>query len=548
MPPSLHLYQSSRSSQVLLNLLQTNAMTTTSPTPKLPGPAGQLQSPLCRLPRELRDEIYDYYAYDEEGLTYDYPSKTLKYASGAELNLPLTCKMVANEMKGTHLRVNTITFIPCCLERDEDAFRGLRSLSARFEYLLHCAKLTKLIMLHHAAECVTDDMIDQVIEACPGMSGVFRAVIHSLRGNPRMWDMDRAINLPRDEFTASFCEAVQLCLDLISSDPRFEDLVSQAFEPSDRHPDHYPHFMKDSHQQILDWQPDPWLIPTVEQLSRIEQLLIPQSQGQEDWAWQHSHIKLYSSGTAICAATLRRLPSNVRKHVRSIFLRESCGAVSNPDAHAEGLIPFCKENLRLRILYMAGFATNLAPSFWEDFRPAEYTYVNALAAKYFYCRILVDWLTRTADLHRRGMPNESFTATLDVRSQEAFRLWRYVERAAAVALHLVERLGPRHELTSESIDSHGNPYHVLMETLARTWRLPVHLSTVFNDVMNGRSMIRLDLPADELLEPFTPTQPFCQWTFNDFVLFYHVFKGQDFPGDKKLYLRTFLGDSSDRKS
>ena len=519
-------------------------MTTISPAPRIVEPAGQQQSPLCRLPRELRDEIYDYYAYDEGGLAYDYPSKTLKYASGAELNLPLTCKMVANEMKGTHLRLNTITFIPCCLERDEDAFRGLRSLSARFEHLLHCARHTKLIMLHHAAECVTDDIIAQVIEACPGMSGVFRAVIRSLRSS-RRWGMNWTLKLPRDEFTASFCEAVQLCLDLISSDLRFDDLASQAFNTSIGHPGNYsPHFAKDSYQQILAWRPDPWLIPTVDELSRIEQLLIPQSLEEGDWARQHSHIKLYFSATAICTATLGRLTSDIRKHVRSITLREDCRAVSNPDAHAEGLIRFCRDNLRLRILSVAGLTTNLAPSFWESFAPAKEAYMNAFHASYFYSRILVDWVIRTADLHRRGMPNESFTATLDVRFEKAFHLWRYVERAAAVALYLVERLDPQHELTSESIDSDGNPACVLMETLAWTWRLPVHLSTVFNDVMNGRSIIRLDLPAEELLEPFTPTTPFSQWDYSDFVLCYNEFAEQKFPGDRKIYFDTFLRDPS----
>ena len=530
---------------------------TTDPTsaPDLSEYADQQQSPLCRLPRELRDQIYEYYSYDEEGLEYDYAYKTLKYASGKELDLPRTCKMVANEMKGIHLQVNTITFTPCCLEREEDSFRGLRSLSARFEHLLHLVQWTKLLMLHYAVECVTDDMIAQVVEACPGMSGVFWAIIYSLRDrpHPRIWGMLWTERLPRDEFTASFCEAVQLCLNLISSDPRFDDLVSQVFVPLDPHPDRYhrrysPHFVEGSLQQILAWQPDPWLIPTVEELSRMEQLLTPQSQEGEDWTRQHFHIKLCFSATAICAATLRRLPTNVRKHVRSIILRENCRAVSYPDAHAEGLIPFCKENLRLRILSMAGLTTNLAPSFWEAYGPGEDTYVWNLGAKYLYIRILVDWLTRTADLHRRGMPNESFTATLDVRSQEAFRLWRYVERAAAVAQHLVERLGPQHELISKFIDSHGKRSYVLMQKFAKTWRLPLHLSTVFNDVMNGRSMIRLDLPTDELLKPFTPTEPFSQWTSDDFVSCYYVYENQNFPGDEELYLRTFLGDSSDRTS
>jgi hypothetical protein len=52
------------------------------------------------LPRELRDDIYEYYTYDQEGMAYDYPSKTLKYANGRELGLAYTCKTVANEMKG----------------------------------------------------------------------------------------------------------------------------------------------------------------------------------------------------------------------------------------------------------------------------------------------------------------------------------------------------------------------------------------------------------------------------------------------------------------
>ncbi|KAI4950985.1 hypothetical protein J4E86_007494 [Alternaria arbusti] len=63
---------------------------TSDPTsaPDLSEHADQQQSLLCRLPRELRDQIYEYYSYDEEGLEYDYTSKTLQYASGKELNLP----------------------------------------------------------------------------------------------------------------------------------------------------------------------------------------------------------------------------------------------------------------------------------------------------------------------------------------------------------------------------------------------------------------------------------------------------------------------------
>jgi hypothetical protein len=66
-------------------------MASTSSIPNALKCIDQQQFPLFRLPRELRDEIYNYYTYDEEGLAYDYPSKTLKYANGQELDLTYTC-------------------------------------------------------------------------------------------------------------------------------------------------------------------------------------------------------------------------------------------------------------------------------------------------------------------------------------------------------------------------------------------------------------------------------------------------------------------------
>jgi hypothetical protein len=37
----------------------------------------QQQSPLFRLPRELRDNIYEHYAHDPEGVFYEYGSDKL---------------------------------------------------------------------------------------------------------------------------------------------------------------------------------------------------------------------------------------------------------------------------------------------------------------------------------------------------------------------------------------------------------------------------------------------------------------------------------------
>jgi len=66
----------------------------------------QLRSPLFRLPRELRDAIYEYYAFEEQGYFYDFRSSRMlcfakgdgeELQSGRLLGLMLSCKKAAEE-------------------------------------------------------------------------------------------------------------------------------------------------------------------------------------------------------------------------------------------------------------------------------------------------------------------------------------------------------------------------------------------------------------------------------------------------------------------
>ena len=66
----------------------------------------QLQSWLFRLPRELRDTVYEYYSFEEQRYFYDFGSKRMLYfargdgeelRSGRLLGLMLSCKKAAEE-------------------------------------------------------------------------------------------------------------------------------------------------------------------------------------------------------------------------------------------------------------------------------------------------------------------------------------------------------------------------------------------------------------------------------------------------------------------
>lgn len=45
--------------------------------------------PFFRLPQELRDEVYKYYVYDEDGYFYDAPSGKLRLSGRRPIDLAL---------------------------------------------------------------------------------------------------------------------------------------------------------------------------------------------------------------------------------------------------------------------------------------------------------------------------------------------------------------------------------------------------------------------------------------------------------------------------
>jgi hypothetical protein len=91
---------------------------------------GQTQSPFFRLPREIRDTIYEYYgdgrreyAYNKDTNKHFYQDASAKAES---LGLMITCKIAAEEMK--HTAFQKPSFSTCCSEDGGEEFKGIRSL------------------------------------------------------------------------------------------------------------------------------------------------------------------------------------------------------------------------------------------------------------------------------------------------------------------------------------------------------------------------------------------------------------------------------------
>ncbi|KAB5535347.1 hypothetical protein GE09DRAFT_1291459 [Coniochaeta sp. 2T2.1] len=122
-------------------------------------PTEEGQSCLLALPRELRDQIYrEYILTDTEGYTYDFEAGKLRTADGSpiDLNLMYTCRLVAAEMAGLALKLQTITF--STIYSEDLRFRALYWAG------ILCRGLYDETDLEFCAPQMPDEMADEVAQ------------------------------------------------------------------------------------------------------------------------------------------------------------------------------------------------------------------------------------------------------------------------------------------------------------------------------------------------------------------------------------------------
>ncbi|KAF2875462.1 hypothetical protein BDV95DRAFT_602892 [Massariosphaeria phaeospora] len=329
----------------------------------------QQQSPLFRLPRELRDPIYAYYAAEPAGCVYDFASGKLRYACKRKLALTQTCKLAADEMKGVPLRTNTLVFTPGYLEDEKDNYRGLRFKA---------------------------EILGKVMHKFPIVSGYFQSAFRSIRRGTEFNRM--ATHKPHDSLdilSASFCDAMQYTLDLAASHPDFDMLAAKACgSGTGVHGKRLP-FTAGSHGKLLHWRPVRWSIPTEAELSCMENLLTePASPEDFDCASDYRGLKWYFSAAAVAIRFLGDLPREERLLVRKIILKEEVRSVANPECHSEGLVPFCTENLKMRVEMRASTWTNIfAPQWIHHASRIELPMTDRVRMKTAFT-LAVDWIMR----------------------------------------------------------------------------------------------------------------------------------------------------------
>ena len=314
----------------------------------------QEQSPLFRLPRELRDEIYAYVAYEVDGYRHIFQTACpgrLRLANGGDIDISLAaaCKKVALEIRGISLRTNTIHFFP----GDTPTDAPIQSLALRFQRLNYYVDVTNWRMLRLAAECIDDRILEEVEREF--VDNRFRILFKrhtSERGNLPMgstfddwYEMQGATDY-------SVHRALQYCLKLASTHPLFHERAAAACTSSPARDSFQPGvtFVPGSHMAVLQWNPKSWCIPIDSQLEPMESLL---AKPEDATAFlernHHEWISWKFSACAVAIDALQRLPERFFTSLNSIVLHEESLSICAPETHTQGLAPLREELPQIHI-------------------------------------------------------------------------------------------------------------------------------------------------------------------------------------------------------
>ena len=390
------------------------------------------------LPHELRHMIYREYFTLDKGYAFQ-PGSGGQLGSGKlgtfdgeplDLALMYTCRFIASETKGMPLTCNTISF--STVYRPE-----WRKWAGRFDYLLNFQEEQRFDLLIHISQFLTPEMYSEIRAHFPWFVPMLRETERQSRAYriPEKlrygfsWDLSDILHPPDFPFKgtpptrSALCSATDFTLRLLAEDPnpRLAQEVQRATGIWGR---------RTRLTRLLDEAFTPWDIPECHNLNTAGERLEDDHMWSTMSSWRQEReckkayqCKFRFSAVSVAVRFFKHLPIDKRRCIRNVVVLEDHIAAGQQERHAVGLIPFCKENSRLKIdlrLDMVGnvFQTHVLSRHtdfrylhtrWED-DPSDL--ISEFLGMDVY-EISSRWLIEALALKDAGMPSGSFTFTLD---------------------------------------------------------------------------------------------------------------------------------------
>ena len=335
----------------------------------------QHQSLLFRLPRELRDKIYDYYIDQEQGYIYDPSAQKFRLANGQKIHVALiyTCKRVAQEIDGLAFESNTLRFsVPPQIPGTETS----SSVAFFYRSLLEGRNMCLRIILSYAYPLVTREALRELRSRYPGNTAVEeleKTIIGEGRAGlkeGRLYHVFRLDYLIKDAI-------LQDLIQIVARHPAFERLVLGEYDPSaetsapldydpvtddedesenedndndqGRSRSRPSVYTRDTLYQIIEWRPTYWWIPEKKDLDKVAKYVPPAPELGTRHNGRIKRFKRYFSAAAAAIQFLERLTPKKRAQVRKIVIQKDYASLGLSQTQARGLVPYLLENPRLRI-------------------------------------------------------------------------------------------------------------------------------------------------------------------------------------------------------
>ncbi|KAF2655915.1 hypothetical protein K491DRAFT_715765 [Lophiostoma macrostomum CBS 122681] len=291
-------------------------------------------------------------------------------------------------MQGVALRVNKITFRTFwSLETHESAYLFMETLSSLYHTQKHV--LNKL-----AHRLLTPNIMESAASQFPRLRPLLENWrLDSTLSSANGWLCDGILgegNVGLGETRSNWVDFVSFTLNLISEHPEYanerqsfkrEELYCVEFDTLRMH-------------QILA---RPWAI--------LDKDMVESLADSEDRKWiPRTMDERYAySAAAISIRFFESLSHATLSHIREVVIDEDQPSVAYTATHSRGLIPFCRDNPKLRIQrrvnpWTAGFCCDGQSGSLPAWSVTE---------------TLGNWIMEALELEKRGMPLHSFQLILD---------------------------------------------------------------------------------------------------------------------------------------
>ncbi|TVY77542.1 hypothetical protein Focb16_v007425 [Fusarium oxysporum f. sp. cubense] len=344
------------------------------------------------LPLELRQQIYHDYFKVDGGYVYNGDSDKLVQADGRLISISLryACRSIAEETKSFPFKLNSITF-STLYRNDFQHQAAIHSNLIRFHTVLLSGLLLRM------RRCVAPEMFDQVEEVAPQyVESIKQQISGYLRFDERPRSAPAFDDLPDREFEAvtNFDNQrwlTRATLDWNNSTIGFQRAilcmlrqinVKYAADTAEAINEDLPGWTESSSpEELFDLSFDHWDIPSLPRLTETAERLqrhrfldsldnwLPIQRDDPRWfdatykGPKYTYRRKYwFSATAVAIRFLNRLSSIQRGYLHKLVLNEDRISVGFPESHAIGLIPFCKQNLKLHVEQRVDVWQNLVMS------------------------------------------------------------------------------------------------------------------------------------------------------------------------------------------